>query len=105
MNRGEIWYYEFKKPDKSRPVLILTRQEMISHLNTVTVVPVTRTIRGVPSELLLSQEEGLKERCAANLHHLNTVPKNQLKKFIGTLHPTKMEELKEALLFALGFDE
>ncbi len=105
MNRGEIWYYEFKKSDKPRPVLVLTRQEMISHLNAVTVVPLTRTIRGVPSELLLGLAEGLKENCVANLHHVNTVPKSQLKKFVGTLPPARMEELKESLLFALGFDD
>ena len=104
MNRGEIWFYEFKKPDKPRPVLVLTRQEIIPYLNTVTVVPITRTVRGVASELPLGPEEGLKEVCAANLHHLNTVPKAALKKFVGTLSLEKMIELKESLLYALGFE-
>ncbi|MBF0491949.1 MAG: type II toxin-antitoxin system PemK/MazF family toxin [Deltaproteobacteria bacterium] len=105
MNRGEIWFFEFKKPDKPRPVLILTRQETLPYLNTVTIAPITRTIRGVPSEIMLGPKEGLKEPCVANLHHLNTVSKADLKKFVGSLSDEKMNELKEALLFALGFND
>lgn len=104
MNRGEIWAFEFKKPDKTRPVLILTRQEMISHLHSVTVAPITRTIRGVPSEVVVGHAEGLKESSAINLHHIVTIPKDGLHRFIGTLAPEKMEEVREALLFALGFE-
>lgn len=105
LNRGEIWYFEFKKPDKSRPVVILTRQEMIQHLHTVTVGPITRTIRGVPSEVVVGEEEGLKESSAINLHHVITVPKSGLRHFVGSLSPSKMEEVKGAMLFSLGFDE
>lgn len=104
MNRGEIWGCEFKKPDKTRPVVILTRQEVIPYLHTVTVVPITRTIRGVPSEVLIGPDEGLKESSAVNLHHLITIPKSELRRFIGSLSPVKMEEIREAMLFALGFD-
>lgn len=105
MNRGEIWYFEFKKPDKARPVLILTRQEVLPYLNTVTVVPITRTIRGVPSEVILGIQEGLKESCVANLHHLMTIPKSGIRHFVGSLSPSKMDQIKEAMLFALGFEE
>ena len=105
MNRGEIWGLDFKKPDKIRPVLILTRQEMIPHLHTATVAPITRTIRGVSSEVLVGPEEGLKETSAINLYHLITVPKSELRRFIGTLTGAKMNEVKEAMLFALGFEE
>lgn len=105
MNRGEIWYFEFKKPDKARPVIVLTRQEIIPYLNMVTIVPITRTIRGVPSEVMLDPECGLKETSAANLHHVMTVPQSGLRKFVGLLSPMKMEQLREALLFALGFDQ
>ena len=104
MNRGEIWSFEFKKPDKERPVLILTRQEMISHLHTVTVAPLTRTIRGVSSEVVIGVEEGLKESSAINLYHLITIPKSGLHRFVGTVSPARMEEVREAMLFALGFE-
>lgn len=105
MNHGEIWSFEFKKPDKIRPVVILTRQQMIPHLHTITVAPLTRTIRGVPSEVTVGIEEGLKEKSAINLHHLMTVPQSKLHRFIGSLTPSKMLALKEAMLFALGFDD
>ena len=51
MTRGEIWMFGFPAPDKARPVLVLTRADMIGVLNTVTVAPLTRTRRGVPSEV------------------------------------------------------
>ncbi len=105
MNWGEIWQVEFKKPDKPRPVLILTRQEMIPHLHSVTVAPITRTIRGVSSEVLVGVEEGLKEDSVVNLHHLVTLPKTHLGRFIGNVSHSKMEQVKEAMLFAFGFDE
>ena len=104
MNRGEIWNFEFKKPDKNRPVVILTQQEIIPYLNTVTVAPITRTIRGVSSEVLLGTEAGLKELSAINLHHLVTIPKSDLRRFIGNVPKEKMDQIKEALLFALGFE-
>lgn len=104
MNRGEIWNFEFKKPDKARPVIILTRQEMIPHLHTVTVAPITRTIRGVSSEVIVGIREGLKEDSAVNLHHVVTVPKSDLNRFIGSLSPVKMQEILDALLFSLGFE-
>ncbi len=61
VNRGEIWNFRFDRPDKQRPVLILTRQEMIEMLHTVTVAPLTGTIRGVPSEVVLGTEVGAEE--------------------------------------------
>ena len=70
LTRGEIWTYRFRAPDKERPVLILTRPEMISVLNTVTVAALTRTIRGVASEVVVGEECGLKEA----LRHQPTSP-------------------------------
>ena len=49
-SQGEIWQFEFGRPDRRRPVLILTRQEVLHHLSSVTVAPITRTIRGLPNE-------------------------------------------------------
>ncbi len=104
MNRGEIWTFEFKHPDKTRPVLILTRQEIIPYLDTVTVVPITRTIRSVPSEVLVGIDEGLKETSAINLHHLVTISKSNLHRFLGSISPNKMNHVLAAMLFALGFE-
>jgi len=105
VNRGEIWQYSFPAPDRRRPVLVLTRQETLSLLNTVTVAPITATIRGVPSEVVVGTEQGLKKKSAVNLHHLVTVPRAGLRSFVATLSPEVLAEVREALLFALGFDD
>ncbi len=105
MNRGEIWYFDFKKPDKPRPVLILTRQEVIPYLDTVTIAPITRTIRGIASEVVVGVAEGLKEKSVINLHHVMTIPKNSLRKFVGTVSDSTMSDVETAMLFALGFDD
>lgn len=101
--RGEIWQFAFPKPDRKRPVLVLTRQDMISRLSTVTVAPITTTVRGVPSEVVVGIEVGLKSPSAINLHHVASVPRAGLRHFVGVVPPEVMARVREALLFALGF--
>ena len=57
MNRGDVCWYTFKTPDKKRPVLILTRDSAIAVLNSVTVAPITSTIRSIPTELILTEDD------------------------------------------------
>lgn len=95
--------FSFPKPDKKRPVLVLTRQDMIGRLHTVTVAPITSTVRGVPSEVVVGTDVGLKQESAVNLHHLATVPRAGLRSFVGSVSPQTMNRIREALLFALGF--
>ena len=102
LNRGDIWMYTFASPDKRRPVLVLTRQEVIKVLGTVMVAPITSTIHGAPSEVIAGVEEGLKKESAINLDHVQTVDKNRLKRFIGTVGPAKMTEVCKALAIATG---
>jgi mRNA interferase MazF len=103
--RGEIWMFSFPRPDKKRPVVVLTRQDMIGRLHTVTVAPITSTIRGVPSEVVVGAESGLKQPSAINLHHLATVPPAGLRTFVGIVPGETMDRVRDALLFALGFVE
>src|SRR5260221_12411124 len=95
--------FSFPRPDKKRPVLVLTRQDMIGHLHTVTVAPITSTIRGVPSEVAVGSESGLKQPSAINLHHLATVPLAGLRTYVGALSPQALTKVVDALLFSLGF--
>lgn len=104
MTRGEIWMYRFRPPDKQRPVLVLTRPEMIPVLNTVTVAALTRTIRGVASEVVVGEECGLREPSAINLHHLYTIPQVGLRRFVGSVSEPVMHAVRSALLFALAFE-
>lgn len=103
VNRGEIWMFSFPRPDKRRPVLILTRQDMIGRLGTVTVAPITSTVRSVRSEVVVGPSEGLKARSAINLHNVATVPQQGLRSFVGAVSHDKLQEVLAALLFALGF--
>ena len=66
MRRGEIRWYSFRSPDKRRPVLIITRDEIIDRLNEIIVVPVTRTVRGLTTEVVLTSADGMPVTCALN---------------------------------------
>lgn len=103
MKRGEVRWYKFSRPDKKRPVLILTRDSAIEFLGEVTVAPVTSTIRDIPSEVVLRAEEGMPHECAVNLDHIQTVSRGKLGGVITTLGANRMSEVRSALLFALRF--
>ena len=103
MKRGEIRWYKFSRPDKNRPVVVLTRDSALEFLGEVTVAPITSTIRDIPTEVLLTKEDGMPRNCAANLDHIQTVSKGKIGPLITTLSSEKMSELRSALLFALGF--
>jgi len=96
--------YAFKAPDKQRPVVILSRQSVLPLLRTVLVAPITSTIHGVPSEVVLGAEHGLKHRSAANLDHVQTVAQSKLKRFLGHLdEETMAAALFESLLINYPF--
>ena len=103
--RGDVRLYRFAPPDKKRPVVVLTRDSAISYLSTVTVAPVTSAIRGVPSEVVLSEEDGMKSSCAVNLHHAVTVAQERLGKRVARLTSPRMNEICAALRFSLGCDQ
>ena len=102
VNRGEIWSYSFKSPDKRRPVLVLSRQDVIGLLHTVMVAPITSTIYGAPSEVIVGIDEGLKHDSAVNLDHVQTVEQARLAGHIGHLGPAKMRAVCRALAVAVG---
>ena len=102
VNRGEIWLYTFKRPDKRRPVLVLTRQDVIPLLGTVMVAPITSKIRGAPGEVLVGLREGLKHESAITLDHVQTVDKSRLRTFVGTLGREQMARVCRALAIATG---
>ncbi len=102
VKRGQIRLYTFKPPDKRRPVLVLSRQDVIGLLRTVMVAPVTSEIRGSPGEVIVGVDEGLKERSAVNLDHVQTVELGRLERFIGTVGPEKMADVCAALRVATG---
>ena len=104
ITRGDVRLYQFAKPDKKRPVVVLTRNTAIEYLSTVTVAPVTSTMRGVPSEVLLSEEDGMKSLCAVNLHNAVTISQGRLGRRVAQLSSRRMGEICAALKFSVGCD-
>jgi len=102
--RGDVRLYRFAPPDKQRPVLILTRTSAIGYLSTVTVAPITSTVRGVPSEVPLDEADGMRSSCAVNLHNVVTVSQRRLGKCVARLGPRRMNDVCSALRFAVGCD-
>ncbi len=102
--RGDVRLYRFAPPDKERPVLVLTRDSAIAYLANVTVAPITSIIRGVPSEVALGSDDGMRTPCVVNLHNAVTVAKDRLGKRVAQLYPSRMNEICAALRFALGCD-
>lgn len=100
--RGEIWHYGLKRPDKRRPVVVLTREEVLPLLHTAMVAPITSTIRGLPSEVIVGVDEGLRQDSAVNLDHVQTVEQRSLHRYVGSLSPSKMRQVCRALAVATG---
>ncbi len=105
LERGEVRLYRFPPPDKARPVLVLTRGSSLAYLARVTVAPITSTIRGVPSEVLLGPEDGMKQPCAVNLFNLVTVARDGLGARLAQLSERRLREVCAAIAFALGCDD
>jgi len=104
LSRGEIWLLDMPRPDKRRPVLVLSRPSLVALLHTVTVAAVTSTLRGSPTEVQLGMSEGLKRSSCVNLCNVFTVEKHRLRSFVGTVGPEKMQQVCEALWIANGCD-
>jgi len=104
MQRGEVRWYRFRHPAKKRPVVVLTRASALEFLNEVTVAPVTSRIRNIPTEVVLGVDDGMLRDCAVNLDHVQTVSRGKLGGLVTSLSDARLEEVREALLFALGFD-
>jgi mRNA interferase MazF len=101
VKHGEIRWYKFDKPDKKRPVLILTRNSVLEYLGEVTVAPITSTVRKIPSEVPLSKADGMPRDCAVNCDHLQTISKGRIGSLITALPPSKMIDVGHAIRFAL----
>jgi len=102
MKHGEIRWYKFVKPDKKRPVLILTRDSVLAYLGEITIAPITSTVRKIPSEVFLSKADGMPRDCAVNCDHLQTVSKGKVGSLITSLPPAKMVDVGRAIRFALN---
>ena len=98
---GEVWWADV---DKRRPVVVVSRDDPRGTRMLATVAAVTRTVRGLQSEVELDEHDGLPGPCVANCDDLNTIAKVRLVRRVGRLSEVKMIELHEALRFALQLE-
>lgn len=101
IRRGDVRWYRFDRPDKRRPVVVLTRPAALEFLADVTVAPVTGTVRGIPSEVVLTRDDGMPRVCAVNLDHVQTVPRAKVGALVTALRGERVTEIGAALRFAL----
>lgn len=102
MRRGDVYWAQFPEPVGKRPVVLVSRDEAYAIKTRVTVVVVTRTVRGIPTEVRVGPSEGLPKVGVANTDELVTVPRATLRDRIATLSRTKLDEIDAALRFSLG---
>lgn len=90
--------------DKTRPVLVLTRDVARPAMSKVTVAPITTTIKGLSSEVLLYPANGLAQRCAAALDNIVTIPTERLGRIVGHLSDEQESDLARAMVLAFDLD-
>lgn len=101
MSRGDVCWAELSE-DGRRPVLILTRSAAIPVLNKLIVIPLTTTIRGIPTEIPLGPDDGLPKECVASFDNIRLVHRSKLGEPITSLSGPKMHEVCDALAIATG---
>ncbi len=104
MNRGDIWLINLGGRAGTRPVVVLTRQNVLAYLNKVIVVEVTTKGKGYPTEVFIDHKANLSKPSYVQTDNIHTVPKNRLEKLIGTLDSTTMVEISKKVVLALELE-
>jgi mRNA interferase MazF len=90
--------------DKTRPVLILTREQVRPFLTSITVAPITSTIRGLSTEVPVGKANGLDLDSVVSCDNVTTIPKTAIGKRIGFLLPNQERALADAMSVAYDLD-
>ena len=90
--------------DKTRPVLVLTREQVRPYLKSITVAPITRTIRGLSTEVPVGAANGLDHDSAVSCDNITTIPRSAIGRRIGFLLPTQEPGLAEAIAAAYDLE-
>ena len=101
MRRGEVWWVEFPAPIGRRPAVLMSRDQAYRVRSAATVVPLTRTVRNIASEISLGPADGVPKTSAANADNITTVSKARLREYLGTLSAAKLAALEGAIKFSL----
>ena len=104
MNRGDVWIIDLGGRIGRRPVLVLTRQKVLSLVNKVTVAEITTRGNGYPTEVDIDQKANLPKPSFVQADNLHTVPKQRLEKYLGTLDPATLLEVSRRVVLALELE-
>ena len=102
MKRGEIWWANQMDPIGRRPVVLLSRDESYRVRNAVVVAQITTTIRHIPTEVYLDANDDMPKKCVINCDDISTIRKHSLTERITTLKSEKIEQMEQAIKFALA---
>jgi len=102
MHHGEIWWANLPPPVGKRPVLLLSRESAYQVRTSITVAVITRTVRSIPVEVVLGEEDGMPAKCVVNLDNILTIPKSLLSERITILSDSRMASVARAIAFALS---
>ena len=101
VRRAGVYFIEHPEWGR-RPVLVLTRDAVIPALRRVTIASISRRVRGIPTEVVLDEDDGMPKRCAVSLDNLGEAWKAMLVEHVTTLTPRRMQEVCDALNAAVG---
>jgi mRNA interferase MazF len=104
MNRGDVWLIDLGGRIGTRPVLILTRQNVLRYLNKVIVAEITTQGKGYPTEIFINHKGNLPKPSFVQADNIHTVPKKRLKKFLGALDSHTMLEVSQKVILALELE-
>ena len=97
--RGELWLAQL---DKQRPVVVLTRDPLGRHLQSVIVGPVTSTVRGLSTEVAVGPEDGARVSSVVNLDNLQLLDRRRLVRRVGRVRSDTLRRICAAAAVAIG---
>ena len=104
MNRADIWMIDLGGKIGTRPIVVLTRQNVLQYLNKVTVAEVNTKGKGYPTEVFIGQKANLQEPSFVQADNLHTVPQKKLARYVGTLDKQTMLEISRKVVLALELE-
>ena len=105
MNRGDIWMVDLGGKSGKRPVVIITRQNVLEFLNKVSIAEITSKGKGYPTEVYVGQKANLSKSSFIQTDNIQTILKERLVKYIGTLDSQTMQEVSKKIVLALGLEK
>lgn len=94
LGHAQVWWAD---ADKVRPVVVLTRSRIASRLRRVLVAPITSTVRGIPSEVVMGSDEGVRDGSVANLDNVQLLPVDRLLRLAGSIDDARWPEFCRAM--------